>query len=60
MNRVIIRSSLPLHIIPGVGCGGVILLGEDESNGNELPQEPERKALLYLENSSKERDGTNP
>ena len=60
MNPVIISSSIPLHIIPGVGCGGVVLLGEDASNSNELPQEPERKALGYLENASNEMDNTNP
>jgi len=51
-----IRSSLPLHLIPGVGCGGVVLLGGEEPDSRELPNELELKALLCLENSSNARE----
>jgi hypothetical protein len=51
MNQtIIIGSSLPLHIISGVGCGGVLLLDEPTTN-HEDPEESESKVLGNLENS---------
>ena len=46
-------SSLPLHITPGVGCGGVVLLSEPIPT-EKLLKEPELKALRDMENSANE------
>lgn len=60
MNRAIISSSIPLHIVPGVGCGGVLVLAEDEANSSKLSKEPEPKAPLSLDYPSNETDGGSP
>jgi hypothetical protein len=59
MGKTIIMSSVPLHIVPGVGCGSVTLLGERATN-DELIKESELKPLRDLENSDNEIDDTNP
>ena len=53
MEKTIVMSSLPLHITPGVGCGGVVLLSEPIPT-EKLLKEPELKALRDMENSANE------
>lgn len=60
MNRAIINSSIPLHRVPGVGCGGVLVLTEDEANSSKLSKEPEPKAPLSLDYPSNETDVGSP
>jgi hypothetical protein len=43
MEKAIIVSSIPLHIAPGVGCAGVMLMHEPIVP-DDIPHESESKA----------------
>jgi len=59
MEKVIISSSIPLHIEPVTGCAGVMLISETMGTC-EAPHKPEIKALQDVSSLDDEANEINP
>ena len=59
MEKTIIVSSIPLHIAPGIGCAGVMLIREPVGTGKIAP-ESELKALHDTGGVDDKTNETNP
>jgi len=59
MEKVIITSSIPLHISPLVGCGGVMVINEN-MRADEVTPKPEIKAVQDVVSLDDETNQTNP